>query len=177
MSPEVLMKLYNIYTNSFYGSNLYHLFSKNCTRLYSAWNQTVRQAFHVDMRTHRYLIETISQSLHPQVFLSSRFVKFAQSMESCNKPAVRLLASLSKFDNRTIYGKNFNSISNLCKVPVKDLTPFVVKTNMHYFETPCEEKWRVPIVQELLMLANDDMKLVGFDMTEIRDLLFEVCTS
>ena len=37
-APEVLMRLYNIYASSFYGSNLYQLFSKNCTRLYSAWN-------------------------------------------------------------------------------------------------------------------------------------------
>ena len=51
-SPEVIMKLFNVYTTSFYGSNLYNLFDKSCTRLYTAWNCAVRQAFHVINLTH-----------------------------------------------------------------------------------------------------------------------------
>ena len=125
-SPEVIMKLFNVYTTSFYGSNLYNLFDKSCTRLYTAWNCAVRQAFHVNNLTHRYLIETISQSLNRKVFLSSDLIKFAQSMESSKKPSVRLLSNLFKNDKRTTYGQNWNAISKSCLVPVKDLTPQLV---------------------------------------------------
>lgn len=171
-----MMKLYNVYTSSFYGSNLYNLFDKSCTRLYSAWNCAVRQAFHVNNRTHRYLIKTISQSLHPMVFLSSRFIKFAQSMELSKKPSVRLLSNLFKHDKRTTFGQNWSAISKHCLVPVQELTPHVVKANMNYFPIPEQEKWRESLVLELLLLNNNDFELSGFEKNEIADILKDVCT-
>ena len=176
-APEVLMKILNIYTTSFYGSNLYHLFCKNCTRLFSAWNCAVRLVFKVDNRTHRYLIHTLSQSLHPMVFLSSRFVKFTHSMEHSNKAIVRVLSNIYKYDNRTVLGQNLHQIGKLCKTPINDLTSEVVKTSMKYFEIPQQEKWRESLVEELILIKNNDMELNGFSKEDITDLLFDVCTS
>ena len=37
-TPDVLIKLLNSYTTSFYGSSLWNLYSLECERLYKAWN-------------------------------------------------------------------------------------------------------------------------------------------
>lgn len=106
----------------------------------------MRQAFHIDRRTHCYLIEIISQSLHPKVFLSSRFVQFANSMYTCKKQSVRLSANLYKHDNRTVFGKNLTAISKSCNIPVDCLTPQKVKSDMKFFQVPPEEKWRESMI-------------------------------
>ena len=62
------MKLINIYATSFYGSNCYNMYSNSCDRLYRAWNVAVRQVYKVDRTSHRYLIEAISETLHPKSF-------------------------------------------------------------------------------------------------------------
>ena len=176
-SPEVLMKLLNVYTSSFYGSNLYNLFSKDCKRLYAAWNCAVRIAFKVDNCTHHYLIETISQSLHPKVYLSSRFVKFTHAMQNNSKSIVRVLSNLFKYDNRTVLGQNLNNISRKCQTKINDLTTHHIKSNMKYFEVPEDEKWRISIVHELLMLKNNVMEIEGFTKGEINNMLLQVCSS
>ena len=75
-SGDMKMKLMNIYAMSLYGSCLWDLFSDKSERLYKAWNVGVRIAFNVSRLTHRYLIEPISNVLHPKVILSSRFIDF-----------------------------------------------------------------------------------------------------
>ena len=176
-SPNVLMKLVNIYCTAFYGSNCYDLFSNSCDRLYRAWNVAVRKIFKVDRTSHRYLIEAISQCLHPKVILSSRFVKFHGNNLKCNKPIIRTLSSLCKDDNKTVYGRNLYNISRSCKIDVPSLTPQLVKTTMSYFPVPENQLWRLPIVTELLTLRSDQFELTGFDYSEMTDLLKYVCTT
>ena len=113
VSPHVVMKLFEIYTHSFYGSNLWNLFGKECDKIYKAYNVTVRNTFQIPRETHRYLIETVTESLHPQVFLSSRFVKFHRSLLDSNKSSMRTAAKLFYSDQRTVYGRNLCEISRL----------------------------------------------------------------
>ena len=130
-TPEVKMKLYNIYTTSFYGSNLYALFSKECNKIYTSWNIAVRDCFQLSRLTHRYLIEDISGSIHPMVALSSRLVNFDKSLINCCKPAIRLLANLKRKDCRTVHGNNLAQIA--IKSDIKDmseLTSSTVKSKM-----------------------------------------------
>ena len=54
-NSDVLIKLYNIYCCSFYGSNLFDLFSDTLERLYCSWNTAVRVAFKLPNTTHTYL--------------------------------------------------------------------------------------------------------------------------
>ena len=95
-SPEFVMKMYEIYCSSFYGSNLWKLSGSSCERIYTAWNTACRILFKIPRTSHRYLIEPISQSTHPRVFLSSRFVKYHMTLINSNKSAIRCLANLVK---------------------------------------------------------------------------------
>ena len=70
-SPDVILKLYNIYWCSFYGSSIWDLSSQCVSKLYTAWNTAISIIFNVPRDTHRYLIESISQCLHVKTMLAS----------------------------------------------------------------------------------------------------------
>lgn len=48
---------------------------------------------------------------------------------------------------------------------------------MKYFDIPKEEKWRISMVHELLMLKDNVMVIEGFTKGEINNMLLQVCTS
>ena len=100
------------FNTSFYGSNLWDIFSADSERLYKSWNVAIRQVFDVDRCTHRYLIESISSSLHPKVMLASRYVTFYRSLISSSKLCVRVLARLFEKDQRTVLGKTLDQLCN-----------------------------------------------------------------
>ena len=101
-APTVKMRLLNTYVTSFYRSSLWDLYSPEVTRIYSTWNVTVRNVFNLPRTTHRYLIEGVSESVHPKTMLCSRFVNFMEGVSKCTKGSVRYLANLVKNDRRTL---------------------------------------------------------------------------
>ena len=177
IEPSVRMKLHQIYTESFYGSSLWNLFGNNCDRIYKAYNISVRQTFQIPRDTHRYLIETISQCIHPKVFLCSRLVKFVDTMNNCHKISIRILSKLYESDLRNILGKNLSSISQLCDVPQEILSPYLVKSSMKYFPTPEFEEWRGEVIHELLEARKNSMDIRGFDNNEISEMLQYLCSN
>ena len=127
VAPGTFLKLLNIYGTSFYGSNLWDLYSQDVDRIYKSWNVTVRNVFSLPWTTHRYLIESVSMFPHPKTFLSSRFVKFVDSLTSTKKTSIRYLASLAQLDNRTLMGRTLGRIGVECGEERGSLTSKVVK--------------------------------------------------
>ena len=41
VDPDIMMKILEIYTMSFYGSPLYDIFSKECERIFSTYNSII----------------------------------------------------------------------------------------------------------------------------------------
>ena len=153
---------------------MWNLFEKSCERIYTAWNTACRMIFKVPRTTHRYLIETISKCTDPRVFLFSRFVKFHQTVTECEKPAIRTLANLFKSDLRTVYGNNLHIISEECDTVTEDLSGYIIKTKMNYFDTPEREKWRHGILTELL---DESVEIGGFQNNEISEMIKILCTT
>ena len=176
-SSDVQLKLLNIYCTSFFGSNCWDLFSNNCDRFYKAWNVSCRIIFKVSNLTHRYLIEPLTECLHPKVIMSSRFIKFHDSLLNCNKPLLRILSNLNKSNLKTVYGTNLFKIAKLCNVKIEELDSNIVKNKMKYFRMPDNEQWRVPLIRDLLSVNSHDFDLPGFDKKEIDDMLLYACTS
>ena len=177
VDPEIKVKILNIYTTSFYGSNLWDIFSKDCERLYKSWNVAMRLIFEVSRCTHRYLIETMSQSLHPKTMLCSRYVGFYKSLIQSSKLSVRILVKLSEGDQRTVLGRTLFTLCRLSNVPTSNLlTCQLVKKSIKYFDVPEAEDWRVDMVGELLKLRKETLSLPGFNLDEIQDILDFVCT-
>ena len=110
-SPEVFIKILNIYCTNFHGSSLWDLSSKDFQGLYKAWNVSMRHACNVPRTTHRYLIETISDCLPFQVMQASRLVRFMTALKGSNKMGIRLLTGISEQDRRTVLGNNLSYIA------------------------------------------------------------------
>ena len=173
--PDIYVRILNLFTTSFYGSSLWNHNSRDCEKFFTSWNVAIRHCFGVSRKTHRYLIEEISQSYHPQVMMSSRLVSFHSSLISSNKFPVRFLARLKENDQRSVLGQNLAIIRKICggKIPSKNL----VKRTMKYFPIPEEQKWRVSIIRELLDCREGSRKVLNFTSTEIGDMLEFLCTS
>ena len=60
-TSAVKMKLYDIFTLSFYGSALWNLFGPEVEKLYRSYNVAVRIAHKVDRKTRTFLIEPLSE--------------------------------------------------------------------------------------------------------------------
>ena len=177
VDPEILTKIMNIFTTSFYGSNLWDIFSPECEKLYKSWNVAIRQVYGVNRCTHRYFIETLSQSMHPKTMLCARYVAFYKSLISSSKVSVRFLARLFENDGRTVLGKTLSTLRRYSNVQSNDsLTPQIVKNKVKYFEVPDSEEWRIDMLTELLQLRRDSLTRPGFSQDEIQCVLDFVCT-
>ena len=148
-----------------------------CERLYKAWNVAVRHAWKIPNTTHRYLIESISGTLHPKVMLASRYSGFAQSLLDSPKYPVRVMASLCTTDRRTVLGRSLSKISRECGLARWDsdkISSTMFKKEMKYFLVPPAEKWRTGFLGELL---DNRLKVPGFDDDDIQEMVNYLCQS
>ena len=104
VAPKTFMHLLNIYGTSFYGSCLWDLYSQEVDRIYKSWIVTVRNVFDLPWTTLHNFIENVSGCAHPKTVLSSRYVKFADSLTSSKKTSVRYLANQTMDDCRILLG-------------------------------------------------------------------------
>ena len=119
--------------------------------------------------------------------MCSRLVNFSKSLRSCDKFAVRFLASMSENDNRTVLGQNLQKIRKECSEKSSEksssrkiytpLTKNEVKQKMNYSAVPESEKWRVPMLLELLDCRNEKVTIPNFSTVETEDILHFICTS
>ena len=177
-SPLVKMKMINIYASSFYGSPLWNIFDGSCDKLYTAWNNAIRDAFAVHRQTHRYLVEEISESEHPQLRLSLRFLKFHKTLQKSGKISIRFLSTLSQDDMQTSYSQNLKNIADRTKVNIDDLEHKFVKENFKYCEVPDDQVWRVAIIKDLLEVRWNTMEIDVMDENfELEKIIEFLCSS
>ena len=175
-NTSTVLKLYDIYTCDFYGSNLWDLYSRDVQKLLNSWNIAIRILFDLPRETHRYFIEPISNVPHIKTVLCTRFVQFVTSLSNCHKLCIRLLVDLSKHDLRTVLCKNLESIAQDCNVQSRNLNKFCVKQNMIYNHIPLDQEWKLPILHELLKVKEDNFVLNNFVDIEIATMINFLCS-
>ena len=109
--------------------------------------------------------------------LCSRLVKFRQTLISCKKPAVRILARICETNSKTVFGNNLVNIARECDSKIEDLTATLVKTRIKYMEVPLQHEWKIGFVKELIMIISRDMMVENFSNQEFNDLIDYLCTS
>ena len=134
--------------------------------------------FCLPLKTHRYLIEPVSNSIHPKVMLSSRYVTFCRSLLASSKLSVRILARLCERDRRTVLGRTLDALCRECGVSdITKLSSNLVKAKLNYHRVNEEDDWRIKFVAELLQLRAHRLSIPGFTMEEIKDMLTYTCIS
>ena len=176
-SKEVLMKVINTYTTSFYGSPIWDLYSASCDKLFKSWNVTMRNVLSVDRRTHRFLVEELSKQEHPRVMLASRLVSFYRAQLNSPKFRVRFLVRLAENDKRTVLGRSLDNIASECDQALDKLTPKIVKAKLRHAVAPSGQEWKLPLASELYSLGCDEKSLLGFTCDEIDEMLQYICIS
>ena len=170
--PVVLVRILKIYCTSFYGSSLWNIFSADVDRLYKSWNVTIRNVFKLPYTTHRYLVEPVSGCPHPKAMITSRLVKFVNTLVSSSKPSVSYLAKITKNDNRTLIGRTLRRISRDLQV-----SSSMVTRMMKYFPVPEVQQWRVPLLHELLGARDNSLEINDFNLDEINTMIDDICTT
>ena len=175
--PVVLVRILNIYCTSFYGSSLWNIFSADVDRLYKSWNVTIRNVFKLPYTTHRYLVEPVSGCPHPKAMITSRLVKFVNTLVSSSKPSVSYLAKITKNDNRTLIGRTLSRISRDLQVAKEEVSSSMVTRMMKYFPVPEAQQWRVPVLHELLGARDNSLEINDFNLDEINTMIDDICTT
>ena len=62
------------------------------------------------------------------------------------------------------------------KSKVEDVC-FQDHAKLSYFTIDRENKWRIPMIQEIVNLKQGDQEVEGFDYHEVNDMLDHLCTS
>ena len=176
VDSNVFMKLVNIYCTSFYGSNLWDLYSKDVDRIFKSWNVTVRNVLKLPFTTHRYLIEPLSACMHPKTMLTSRYMKFIDSLCSSQKRSVRFLVNNVKDDNRTLTGKTLSRISDDTNLARNSLSAKTVRNHMKYFPVPPNQEWRCNVILELINVRDGSLEN-NLDNNEVTTIINFLCTT
>ena len=145
--------------------------------MYNAFSICVRHAFKLPWNSHKFFIEPITNVSHLKTQLCSRFVKFVEKNEKCSKPIIRLLSTLCKADNRTVYCRNLKNIANECNVTIDDLCSNTVKNNMTFAEVGRDSEWRIDMLMNLLAIKFDNLYLDNFDFRDINIMINHVSTT
>ena len=101
--PSTKVFANNIFNTQFYGAPLWHMFSPAFQKLEKTWNTSHRLMLSLPLRTHRYLIEPLTGSLHIINSLWKRFLKFI----NCSSVSTTEYAELGETRLLFDYGKKF----------------------------------------------------------------------
>ena len=178
-NPSTLAELIKVYASSFYGSSLWNLISKDAERLYAAWNVSMRNIFQLDRRTHRFMIQPVTDVLHLKVTLLSRLVQFYKGLIKSKKFTVRFLARLQERDLRTVLGQTLDYLVSECGLKageLEKLTSSLVKRKLRYVAIPVDMTWKVSMAKELLDIRDGGREIQGFERSELDEILTYCCT-
>ena len=88
---------------------------------------------------------------------------------------MRYLANVVFDDRRTKAGQSVSKIAKDCDTCRGSLTPRNV-ASLEYFRIPEENKWKIPILEELMSARNGHAVIPKVDLDEIIFMLNEICT-
>ena len=167
-----MISLVSIYFSSFYGSNLWDLYSDAANQVYASWNVFIRKTFDLPFATHRYILNELSNKTHIRILLLKRFVKFYNQLKCCQKTEVRHLFLKQRSDYLSIFGRN---CINLCR---ELNVPSIEEVNIDSIKMPQvmlqADSWRLVFLKELLGI-RDNFLNTELSPGEIAEMIDYVC--
>ena len=138
----------------------------------------MRKMMKLDRCSHRYLIEPLSKTRHIKFSLMKRFINFTHKIVESPKTPLKTLYNCVKNDCRSVTGNNLRNIMLQLKLDtIKSITTKELM-NMKYHETQNnEEKCRINMVDEIIMVKRGLLQLKHFSKTETDELLRCVSTT
>jgi len=175
--PDTKATLDWIYNSHFTGSPIWDLFCKEAEMVSSTWNVATRVMFGLDRKTHRYFIEPLRKRQHIKWALILRFLTFTKRLKESPKTQLSMLYQVIRNDCRSTTGRNIRRIENIFNgKPFEEIRETNIRKK-EFMPTPEEEKWRIPLVKELIEVKYNQLVLEGFSRSQIEDILYDICTT
>ena len=175
--PRTKHEINGIYNNHFTGSPLWDLFSREAEMLYNSWNKSVRLMSQVPLQTHRYFLEHLSGTRHLKITLIKRFLSFITQIENSPTILPNILLQTIRRDCRSTTGSNLRNILMMTsKDDILELAPFET-TLMLYEPVAPENRWRIPLIKELIDIKWNESTIENLSYSDIEDIIVDICTS
>ena len=167
----------NVYNSHLSGSCLWDLFSKEAVQMENSWNVSMRLMLDLPRETHRRLIEPLSEVTHAKILMIKRFLTFLQQIQKSSKTASKFLLETILQDTRSTTGLNLRNILLLTnKSNVHELEPNDA-ISLNYNQISDDEKWKIPIIQELIEMKYENLDVENFIKQELDEILEHLCVS
>jgi hypothetical protein len=175
--PMSRIELNKIYNCHFSGCQIWDLFSQGAEKFYGTYNRSVKVMADLPYATHRYLIEPVSGQQHMSTTVMRNFLQFISKVRQSPKPVLRQMYSIAKDDVRTTTGSNLRNILLLTNLTsVDELRPSTV-AQIKYKEISSINKWRVPLIKELIDMKYGDLSPPeNWTIEELEEILDYACT-
>ena len=155
--PDQVLKASQIYCADAYGSMILSLESNTSEQLFKSWNTMVKLLYEVPRSTFTYLVEGYFAAGHPSLRnqILSRYPGFYRTLLNSPSKEVRVLARIVSEDPRS---STFSNLKYLERVTGLIRPQFCsaakVSQALPVKENPESEKWRIGLLENLLMLRR-----------------------
>ena len=166
-----------VFNSHFYGSVLWNLYEKESSMVFNTWSTSVRKMFRLNRRSHRYLIEPISEMPHIKQALIQRSVGFMKRLSSSQKDVLRKAFEICKKDCRTTTGSNIRNIMLESKVNSFDQLSKTDLKMLEFHPTPQEDQWRIPLIKDLVDIRDGISDVIGWSKDDLQASLDFLCTT
>ena len=141
------------------------------------WNVSMRLMLDIPRETHRYLIDSLSNTKHIKIILIKRFLTFIDQIRKSSKSAIMSLLNSIHLDARSTTGSNLrNILLETDKASISDLSPNDA-FQVEYLPIKPEEKWRLPFIKDIIEAKNENMVIQNIEDGDLDDMLDVLCTS
>ena len=164
-TPEVFMKLVDIYLAHFYGHCLWDLSSKVAEGLWRTWNVTVRTVLDLPFATHRYILEQLCSSKHIKLRLFKRFLNFKERLQCSQNSLVINLLNAQRGDMRSTFSRNCETISSH------------LHNSDSVYPVPDNSDGKLNLIRELLDIKSGEATLTGLTRADTLWILQDICSN
>ena len=174
--PSTKLRINKIYNSHYSGSPLWDLFGTGALTLESSYNRSVKVMLDLPYATHRSLIQPLTGDQHIKLVLIRRFVGFMEKIQNSGKSALQMLRMEAMKDVRSVTGSNLRNIMLLVgKTRVEDVKLEDLDL-LSYFPLDELERWKIPMINQIVDIKAGQMELPGFELEELEDILHHLCT-
>ncbi len=175
-SHKVKTHLFRAYCCVLYGSQMWHLCSKEICNLITTWNKTVRRVFKLPFETHKCLLPDIINQNGIRCDLDTRWCKFIKQVLSNDNQVTNVLGLRNICLQEGIIGKNVKYLQGAYGISYTDLlhksVQVLVKQIRSYHTQPVGIKCKAEQIVELMT-----KEISGFSAQEKYDMVYYLCTS
>ena len=161
LAPEIQVKMLRLYNMHFSGSNTFDFQDKMFQQLSNSYNVNIRIIFNIPRNSHCWITEQIANIRHAKQQMFSRYIKFVNTLCATERRCVKSLFEYVRGDVRSLVGGNLRQILLETQVLV---VPGVTRpselNNYCVYPVPEDEAYRLPLLQSLLEIRNDNWAVI-----------------